>query len=268
MELTWLDDFLALEQARNFTRAADMRHTTQSAYSRRIARLEDWLGCRLFERDTRPVELTPEGQEFLTRARMLRADILDARRALQVLGSNYTHAQRIYTTGPLAMGFLPSYIQKEGREPMTVLVASVTGCLEALMSARCDRILVPSFVGDIWPDHLVQQKVGTDELVLMARPDVVSQIELNKSRLSGPVMMYTPGTRYGKAVQDMMEGYGIVLSDTPVCESAAAEALIAQVRAGMGAAFIPRILADDALAACGEGGKFSIPYDIVLLSRS
>jgi DNA-binding transcriptional LysR family regulator len=61
MELTWIDDFLALEHTRNFTRAADMRHTTQSAYSRRIARLEEWLGARLFDRDARPVALTPEG---------------------------------------------------------------------------------------------------------------------------------------------------------------------------------------------------------------
>ena len=267
MELTWLDDFLALEQARNFTRAADMRHTTQSAYSRRIARLEDWLGCRLFERDTRPVELTPEGQEFLTRARMLRADILDARRALQVLGSHYAHAHRVYTTGPLAMGFLPSYLQKDAREPMTVLVASVTGCLEALMSARSDFILVPSFLGDMWPDHLVQKKVGYDELVLMARADVASRIVLGKSRLSGPIMMYTPGTRYGKAVQDMMATQGVTLSDVPVCESAAAEALVAQVKAGIGAAFIPRMLADDGFVVCKGAEKWSIPYDVFLLGR-
>ncbi len=267
MELTWLDDFLALEQARNFTRAADMRHTTQSAYSRRVARLEDWLGCRLFERDTRPVELTPEGQEFLTRARMLRADILDARRALQVLGSHYAHAHRIYTTGPLAMGFLPHYLQSIEHKPLTVLVASVTGCLEALMSARSDFILVPSFSGDVWPDHLARKKVGQDELVLMARKDIASKISVHKSRLSGPMMMYTPSTRYGKSVQDMMLEQGMIVADSPVCESAAAEALVAQVKAGIGAAFIPRMLADSSLVVCEGAETLTIPYDILLLGN-
>ena len=42
MELQWIDDFLALCQTRNFTRAAEARCTTQSAYSRRVQRLEEW----------------------------------------------------------------------------------------------------------------------------------------------------------------------------------------------------------------------------------
>ena len=51
MELQWIDDFLALCATRNFTRAAEARCTTQSAYSRRVQRLEEWLGAALFDRD-------------------------------------------------------------------------------------------------------------------------------------------------------------------------------------------------------------------------
>jgi len=64
MELQWIDDFLALCQTRNFTRAAEARCTTQSAYSRRVQKLEEWLGAPLFYRESRPVSLTLPVRNF------------------------------------------------------------------------------------------------------------------------------------------------------------------------------------------------------------
>jgi LysR family transcriptional regulator, hypochlorite-specific transcription factor HypT len=267
MELTWLDDFLALEQTRNFTRAASQRHTTQSAYSRRIARLEEWLGCKLFERDTRPVRLTNEGQEFLSRARLLRTDIMDTRRALQVLGSHYADSLRVYTTNSLAVGFLPKFMAGHTSRPTTVLVASVTGCLDALTAGRCDSILVPSFADDTWPDMLRRAVVGHDELKLMATRAVAPTIHIQKNKLCGKIMMYTPGVRYGQIIQDLLHKHHLVLDAPPVCESASAEALVAQARAGLGAAFVPAMLAGDQLESCDVPRKFTVPYDILMISR-
>ncbi|MBL9048416.1 MAG: LysR family transcriptional regulator, partial [Tabrizicola sp.] len=45
MDLNWLEDFLALAESRSFSRAAEVRGVTQSAFSRRIRALEDWLGA-------------------------------------------------------------------------------------------------------------------------------------------------------------------------------------------------------------------------------
>jgi DNA-binding transcriptional LysR family regulator len=266
MELTWIDDFLALEHARNFTRAAEMRHTTQSAYSRRIIRLEEWLGARLFERDSRPIRLTPQGQEFLTRARSIRTDIMDARRALQVLGSNYQQSLRIYTTNTLAVGFLPEYLRAQPARPTTVLVASTTACLEALSAGRCDQMIVPSFPGDVWPENFTAQVVGTDQLRLMATPDVASQITLAKHKLSGPIMMYTPGVRYGQVIADLLARHHITLAADPVCESTTAEALVAQAIAGRGAAFIPHVLGDERLVECPAGKKLGVGYEVMCLA--
>ncbi|NWM05812.1 LysR family transcriptional regulator, partial [Klebsiella quasipneumoniae] len=47
MEIKWLEDFLALANTLNFSKAADERHVTQSAFSRRIKQLEAWLGTTL-----------------------------------------------------------------------------------------------------------------------------------------------------------------------------------------------------------------------------
>lgn len=57
MNLSWLEDFLALAESGNFSRAAERRHMTQPAFSRRIRAFEDWLGVALFDRGSHPVTL-------------------------------------------------------------------------------------------------------------------------------------------------------------------------------------------------------------------
>src|SRR4029453_13537548 len=64
MNLIWLEDFLALASTGNFSRAAEERHMTQPAFSRRIRALEEWLGVVLIDRTTHPVALTEAGEWF------------------------------------------------------------------------------------------------------------------------------------------------------------------------------------------------------------
>ena len=59
MDIKWLEDFLALAETRNFSRAAAQRNVTQPAFSRRIRALESWLGNELFDRAAYPTALTP-----------------------------------------------------------------------------------------------------------------------------------------------------------------------------------------------------------------
>ena len=47
--------------------AASTLNLTHGAISRRIARLEGWLGLRVFERQARGIALTPEGQRLFQR---------------------------------------------------------------------------------------------------------------------------------------------------------------------------------------------------------
>ncbi len=65
MEVKWLEDFLALAGTSNFSRAAEERHVTQSAFSRRIKQLEAWVGASLIDRATYPSRLTEAGERFV-----------------------------------------------------------------------------------------------------------------------------------------------------------------------------------------------------------
>jgi DNA-binding transcriptional LysR family regulator len=100
MELAWLEDYLALAETLNFSKAAAARHVTQPAFSRRIRALEDWVGAPLFQRTTHNVALTFAGKAFhdqaeeLTRAlHQLRRNTLEAAgRGVRPLGIAATHA--------------------------------------------------------------------------------------------------------------------------------------------------------------------------------
>jgi DNA-binding transcriptional LysR family regulator len=69
MDTIWLEDFLALVDLANFSRAAEHRNVTQPAFSRRIRMLEEWIGVALVDRDTHQIVLTPAGKRFRPRCR-------------------------------------------------------------------------------------------------------------------------------------------------------------------------------------------------------
>lgn len=264
MELQWIDDFLALCQTRNFTRAAQARCTTQSAYSRRMQRLEEWLGASLFDRERRPVTLTPAGEEFLSRAHRLRDDIYDARRAVLSVSSHLEKALRIYATNTLAATFLSPWLMKRELRNYSVVVASVSGCIEAVKRGHADLAMIPDF-GDA--EHLAGlelETIGEDRLILAQRRGA-RLAALEDDMLIGRLMVYAPGTHYGARIGAMLAAHGVRLRDPPVCESASAEALLAQVEAGLGAAFIPAILMrGDKAVRCAVPDYFDIRYKILL----
>lgn len=90
--------FLRVAEERNFTRAAQSLHLTQSALSRQIRQLEQRLGFSLFSRTTRRVELTDAGSVFLA----------DARSALETLEHGIAQGRRAYRQRSqcLRIGFL------------------------------------------------------------------------------------------------------------------------------------------------------------------
>lgn len=67
LPLETLRGFEAAARTGSFSAAADQLNITHGAISRQIAKLEQWLGLKLFERRARGVSLTPEGQRLFLR---------------------------------------------------------------------------------------------------------------------------------------------------------------------------------------------------------
>lgn len=68
---------------RNFTRAADEVCVSQSTLSHQIAKLEDELGIKLFERKARTVYPTEAGEEFIHHAKLVLSHLENARQSIQ-----------------------------------------------------------------------------------------------------------------------------------------------------------------------------------------
>lgn len=66
-----LNTFITLTQTRSFSRTAELLFTSQSTVSFRIKKIEEQIGKTLFERNTRSIELTPAGEDFLYYASQL-----------------------------------------------------------------------------------------------------------------------------------------------------------------------------------------------------
>jgi LysR family carnitine catabolism transcriptional activator len=73
-----LEAFLLVADTCNFRRAAERLHVSQPALSRIIQSAESKLDARLFDRNTRHVELAPAGNELLPIARRIVAEFHDS----------------------------------------------------------------------------------------------------------------------------------------------------------------------------------------------
>lgn len=69
MNIRFLETVVWLSELRSFRVTADRMNITPAAISNRISAIEQELGIRLFERDTRDVRLTSEGRSFVSGAR-------------------------------------------------------------------------------------------------------------------------------------------------------------------------------------------------------
>lgn len=89
MQINWslreLDVFLVLASTLSFRRTSAQVNLSQSAVSGVIARLEQTLAVKLFDRTTRSVQLTATGQVFAEQALLLRAQTDEAVRAVRNL---------------------------------------------------------------------------------------------------------------------------------------------------------------------------------------
>ncbi len=110
----------------------------------------------------------PPARQFLTRAHRLREDIFDARRAVLSASSHFKKSLRIYTTNTLAASFLSIWLAENKLENYSLIVASISGCLEAVRRGHADMGLIPHFGGDEALAGLTTLEIGRDRLMLVA----------------------------------------------------------------------------------------------------
>lgn len=137
--------FIAVTEQKNFTRAAEQCHLSQSAFSALIQNLENELGVKLFARSTRRVELTAEGKVFADSANRLLAEFALVQSEMKDHVEMRKGRISVAALPSLAAGWLPVVI-KEFRASYpgvsTELADTLSDeCLELVRAGRADFAL-------------------------------------------------------------------------------------------------------------------------------
>jgi len=103
---------LAVVDFKNFEDAAEKCHVTQSTLSTMIGKLEKELDIKIFNRKTKPVTITPEGQQLIDRFRIItnELDILD--NLTQELKGEMVGELRIAIIPTITPYLLPLFLSK------------------------------------------------------------------------------------------------------------------------------------------------------------
>ena len=151
VDLAELQAFASLAELRSFRAAADELGLTGSAVSRAIARIEDRLGARLFDRDTRNVALTPQGaalqqltQRILTEAE---AALTEFQAYLSARRGRVTLAGLPSITASLLPGLITRFLASHPEVEVSIVDALSDGVVDAVLEGRADFGFTAGAVG-------------------------------------------------------------------------------------------------------------------------
>ncbi|OZI18662.1 hypothetical protein CAL26_13210 [Bordetella genomosp. 9] len=105
-----LEAFVAVTNTLSFSKAAAIVHLSQPALSSNIRRLEETIGARLFDRDTRTVALTAVGTEFAAIARGLLDNVEHGLAHIRRHAAGERGSLSLAMAPSLAASFLPGII--------------------------------------------------------------------------------------------------------------------------------------------------------------
>ncbi|MBW9114572.1 LysR family transcriptional regulator [Rhizobium cauense] len=116
MELRQLSYFKAVAEELHFGRAAAKMRIAQPALSNHVMSLERELGCALFIRSTRRVELTRAGETFYDRCVRILSEVELGTELTRAAGGSRIRQIRIGTVYPATIGMLPTFLSKIARK--------------------------------------------------------------------------------------------------------------------------------------------------------
>lgn len=243
-----LDAFLALAAQRSFTRAAAQCHLSQPAFSALIRALEDGLGLRLFDRSTRHVALTAEGDNFLESARRIRAEMDNALATMRDAATLQRGRVAVALLPSLAAGWLPGVLAayRAAHPGIELDIADVLSepCIERVATGKADFALAairadtPELQAEPFcrdgfhlvcrADHpLAQRPTGRGRSAAIAPQDLAAWPFVHLARTSS-VRQYLEAAFHPQAMNTLMEVEQLAT-------------VMGMVRAGLGISVVPTL---------------------------
>ncbi|MCY1219776.1 HTH-type transcriptional regulator CynR [compost metagenome] len=254
--------FLQVARIGNFTRAAEQAHITQAGLSILIREMEKQLGCRLFDRTTRMVSLTPAGRRLLPVVERLVTDLDDVAAELGAEGDAARQTLRIAATPLVSSHLLPwvfaSFRQAHPQVVLRLFDADLRDVEAMVAAGEADLGLGFFFKAAAGLDRT---PVGRFELmrVTQAVADGEPVGTAPWSALRGATLIgLPPGNPIQKVIERQLGEIGLADAQRPAFNFFGT--LISMVEAGFGTAVMPTF----ALAACR---RHRVKTDVLLKPR-
>ena len=173
MDIANLRAFASVAATGSFSSAAQVLHLTQPAISKRVAILEDELGCRLFDRLGRRTELTEAGRALLQRVPDVENSLHQAVQAVRDLDGELSGPLRIATSHHIGLHRLPPVLSLfQRRYPQVKLDIEFLDSEQAYERLRrgvIELAVVTLAPGDV--SHLDSLMLWRDRLRIMVAKD-------------------------------------------------------------------------------------------------
>ncbi|MFF3884242.1 LysR family transcriptional regulator [Streptomyces sp. NPDC001914] len=250
MQFHQLQYFVAVAETRHFTRAAELVHVAQPSLSQQIKALERELGAGLFLRARGNITLTDAGEALLPLARRILADADTARHEVQELAQLRSGRVRLGATPSLCTGLLPDVLRAfHDRYPGIRLLIEEGGShdlVRELARGALDLALVVLPLPTPSP-ALTTVELLREDLVVVSSPDApapggggrraVRVADLEGERL----VMF----RHGYDLRELTVAACRAEGFEPdfAVEGGEMDAVLGFVRAGLGVAVVPRMVA-------------------------
>lgn len=278
MESRWLEDFLSLVDTRNFSRSAQIRYTTQPAFSRRIKSLEEWVGAQLFNRSTQPITLTASGERFRAVAEDVLRRLYQGRDEACKIGEVHISTVRFTATHSLSLNFFPGWLRQVEDRSHTfntrLDTAQFRDCIHMLQRGECHFLI--SYTHPLMPmqlpqDHFTAKKLMKDVLVPVTLPDTAGNpIDQLPGTADEPVHIlgYSETSAIGQVIEHLLENHPVPTHFKKVFVSHMAAVLKAMSSEGRGTAWLPlshlhKELEEGSLVLAGDE-RWHFPIDILL----
>ncbi len=277
MDINWLRDFECLARTLNFTRAANERNITQSAFSRRIKALESWVGAPLINRAQYPVQLTPAGAQFLPTALAAVTQLTEQRQIIRDTDRGGRRFLRFSALHTISTNFLAGridFLQEEIPDLHTrVMSDSLSTCCELLVEGAVDMMLCyyhQSVAPQIDETAFTRKDMATDWLLPVAAsaPAIARGWHLDTAAAPIPYLAYEPSTFLGLVTDSLLEGK--TLNAETIYIDGLVETIKRRVLKGSGFAWLPQSsiaqeLGDGRLVQIGDA-QWTTPLTIAALA--
>ncbi|GGW02236.1 LysR family transcriptional regulator [Streptomyces sp. TSRI0445] len=248
MHFQQLTYFVAVAETRHFTRAAEAVHVSQPSLSQQIRALEAELGADLFSRARGNITLTDAGEALLPLARRILADAETARHEVQELVSLRSGRVRLGATPSLCTGLLPDLLRAfHDRHPGVRLLLEEGGShdlVRQLARGALDLALVVLPLPAASPALTTVELLREDLVVVSAatEPPPGRDGSIRIADLEGaPLVMFRHGYNLRELTLAACRAEGF--EPTFTVEGGEMDAVLGFVRAGLGIAVVPSMVA-------------------------